>query len=509
MYDKTELERVLLLQRSSFLQQGDANLQQRVSRTSRMALALLENIDVLSDTLCADYGWRHASVSKAFEGMSWVKDIEHTLAELAQGMAPRPVPGGFVQAKPKGVVGIMGAWNFPLTLTFQPAMAALAAGNRVMLNFPEQHPRTGALLREIFNARFDESEVTLFNGDLATATQFATLKLDHLFFTGSPEVGSLVSEAAAKNLVPVTLELGGKNPVVVARDADLALAATRIASTRLVNGGQVCLCPDYVFIPEEKFEEFVGHLQAQMRSVSGDYLHNPAMVPLVNERNYARVLALIGDATALGAQKLETLPESQLQHLPPPATTFIPQEIAGEELPSDGQLRLLAPLLTFPKRGLDSKPSEHCEQRSNSPTSCRKVLSSLLQRVALGAHPHGLLGRLEGGRSRWPRHKSRDAMASSIGEPSTPLRRWAARRWPRSRSGICRTTPTTRWATRAPTWSCSRSTRPAESTTTTRARTGEVTKITRTTACSSSSIPARHGAPATCCSIQRTTGTWT
>jgi len=205
MYDKTELERVLLLQRSSFLQQGDANLQQRVSRTSRMALALLENIDVLSDTLCADYGWRHASVSKAFEGMSWVKDIEHTLAELAQWMAPRPVPGGFVQAKPKGVVGIMGAWNFPLTLTFQPAMAALAAGNRVMLNFPEQHPRTGALLREIFNARFDESEVTLFNGDLATATQFATLKLDHLFFTGSPEVGSLVSEAAAKNLVPVTL----------------------------------------------------------------------------------------------------------------------------------------------------------------------------------------------------------------------------------------------------------------------------------------------------------------
>lgn len=323
MYDKTELERVLLLQRSSFLQQGDANLQQRVSRTSRMALALLENIDVLSDTLCADYGWRHASVSKALEGMSWVKDIEHTLTGLAQWMAPRPVPGGFVQAKPKGVVGVMGAWNFPLTLTFQPAMAALAAGNRVMLNFPEQHPRTGALLREIFNARFDQSEVALFNGDLATATQFATLQLDHLFFTGSPEVGSLVSEAAAKNLVPVTLELGGKNPVVVARDADLALAATRIASTRLVNGGQVCLCPDYVFIPEEKFEEFVGHLQAQMRSVSGDYLHNPAMVPLVNERNYARVLALIGDAIALGAQKLETLPESQLQHLPDPATRRI------------------------------------------------------------------------------------------------------------------------------------------------------------------------------------------
>ena len=323
MYDQHELERVLALQRESFLLQGDPSLQERSARTSRLALALLENIDALSGALCADYGWRAAVVSKAFEGLSWVQDIEQSLHELAQWMAPREVPGGFVQAKPKGVVGVMGAWNFPLALTLQPAMAALAAGNRVMLNFPEQHPRTGALLREIVCARFDESEVAVFNGDIDTARQFSALRLDHLFFTGSPQVGALVSQAAAKNLVPVTLELGGKNPVVVARDADLLLAATRIVSSRMLNGGQVCLCPDYVFIPDEKFEEFVGHLKARIRSIAGDYLHNPAIVPSVDARNYARVLALIDNAVALGAQKLEPLADTQLRYLPDPASRRI------------------------------------------------------------------------------------------------------------------------------------------------------------------------------------------
>ena len=323
MYDKSELERVLDLQRAAFLKQGDASLQTRRERASRMALALLEHIDALAETLSSDYGWRPAAVSKAFEGLSWVHDIEQSLANVAHWMTPREVPGGFVQAKPKGVVGIIGAWNFPLTLTFQPAMAALIAGNRVMLNFPEQHPSTGALLREIFNARFDENEVAVFNGDLGTAQQFSTLRFDHLFFTGSPEVGSLVSQAAAKNLVPVTLELGGKNPVVVARDADLLLAATRITSTRLVNGGQVCLCRDYVFVPDEHFEEFVGHLKTQIRSVAGDYPSNPAVVPIINDRNFERVLTLVDDAVALGAQKTESLPENQLQQLPDRASRRI------------------------------------------------------------------------------------------------------------------------------------------------------------------------------------------
>lgn len=323
-YDRHELQRVLDLQRADFIQHGGGSIAQRRSRVSRMALALLENMDALADALSSDFGSRPPVVSKAFDGLSWVQDIEQALANLPQWMESREVPGGFVQAKPKGVVGIMGAWNFPLTLTFHPAMLALAAGNRVMLNFPEHHQRTGKLLREIFSQQFDESEVCVFNGDLGTAQAFSTLPLDHLFFTGSPTVGELVAQSAGKNLVPVTLELGGKNPVVVADDADLDLAARRIASSRLLNGGQVCLCPDYVFVPETRFDAFVDNLKAELENLSGDFPNNPAIIPIIDDRNVERITSLIDDAVAKGAQKIVALEEGQLDSAANPATRRIP-----------------------------------------------------------------------------------------------------------------------------------------------------------------------------------------
>ncbi|MBZ9559493.1 MULTISPECIES: aldehyde dehydrogenase family protein [unclassified Modicisalibacter] len=323
-YDRHELQRVLDLQRASFIEQGGGSVAQRRSRVSKMALALLENMDALADTLSADYGSRPAVLTKALEGLGWVQDIGQTLSNLPQWMESREVPGGFVQAKPKGVVGIMGAWNFPLTLTFHPAMLALATGNRVMLNFPEYHQRTGKLLREIFSKQFDESEVCVFNGDLGTAQAFSALPLDHLFFTGSPSIGKVVAQAAGKNLVPITLELGGKNPVVVADDVDLDLATKRIASTRLLNGGQVCLCPDYVFVPERQFDEFVENLKAELQNLSGDLLKNPAFVPIINDNNFDRIISLIDDAVAKGAKKIVASNESQHDLSPNRATRRIP-----------------------------------------------------------------------------------------------------------------------------------------------------------------------------------------
>ncbi|MET3434405.1 coniferyl-aldehyde dehydrogenase [Herbaspirillum seropedicae] len=312
-YDRNELQRVLGLQRAHFLAQGGGDAALRSARVSEMALALLENMDALAETLSADYGARPSVLTKVFDGLSWVHDIEHTLACLPQWMTPREIAGGFVQAKPKGVVGIMGAWNFPLTLTFQPAMLALAAGNRVMLNFPEQHRHTGALLRQIFSSRFDESEVAVFNGDLGTAQAFSALQLDHLFFTGSPEIGELVAQTAGKKLVPVTLELGGKNPAVIAEDADLNLAAQRIASSRLLNGGQICVCPDYVFIPEQKIDLFLQKLQEKFRDICGDFWSNAAVVPIVNDRNVDRILGLVDEAVSAGAQKILPLCADQQQ----------------------------------------------------------------------------------------------------------------------------------------------------------------------------------------------------
>jgi coniferyl-aldehyde dehydrogenase len=323
-YSKTQLENILSLQREAFRREGEVTADVRRSRVSRMALAILENIDVISDAVSVDYGYRPPALTKAFEGTSWIGDIQETLDNLEKWMSPIEVSGGFVQKKPKGVVGIIGAWNFPITLTFEPAMEALAAGNRVMLNFSEFHPRTGAVLADIIGKTFPQEEVAFIHGDLSTAQQFSGLRFDHLFFTGSPKVGSIISQAAAKNLVPVTMELGGKNPVVVARDADIELATRRIASTRVLNGGQICLCPDYVFVPRETLPSFVGKLKSQFSAFFPDYLTNPNVVTIVNARNYDRVTGLINDAAEKGAQVISVVSEAEAMRLPDANTRRIP-----------------------------------------------------------------------------------------------------------------------------------------------------------------------------------------
>ncbi|MCU1614663.1 MAG: hypothetical protein JWO98_2203 [Frankiales bacterium] len=320
---REELQRILSLQRRSFLAEGAVSAAVRKDRVSRMALAILENIDEIAAALSLDYGFRPPELTKAFEATSWVPDVQATLASLDEWMKPIDIPGGFVQQKPKGVVGVIGAWNFPIILAFEPAMAALAAGNRVMLNFSEFHVRTGRLLSNIFSERFDESEFALITGDLATARAFAELHLDHLFFTGSPTVGSLVAQAAAKNLVPVTLELGGKNPIVVAPNADMELAAHRIAGTRALNSGQICLCPDFVFVPADRKDELIAALRTEFEALFPDFLENPGVVAIVNERNFDRVVGLVDDAVAKGATKIVIAPESELGSLPDRATRRI------------------------------------------------------------------------------------------------------------------------------------------------------------------------------------------
>lgn len=323
-YDKAELERTLTLQRTAFLREGVPSADVRRSRVSRVALAILENIDAIAETLSTDYGYRPPTLTKAFETSAWVPDIQNTLDHLEEWMAPVEVPGGFVQQKPKGVVGVIGAWNFPIILAFEPAMEALAAGNRVMLNFSEFHPRTGDVLADIFARSIPEEEVAIIHGDITTAQHFSELRFDHLFFTGSPKVGSIISQAAARNLVPVTMELGGKNPVVVARGADLDLSVGRIAATRTLNSGQICLCPDYVFVPKETLDAFVEKLHQQFTAFFPTYLKNPSVVSIVNDQNFDRVVGLIDDAVKQGAKKISVAPEAEAGSLPDRATRRIP-----------------------------------------------------------------------------------------------------------------------------------------------------------------------------------------
>jgi coniferyl-aldehyde dehydrogenase len=235
-----------------------------------------------------------------------------------------------VEPSPLGVVGIIGPWNFPLNLVVLPATAAFAAGNRVMIKMSEVTPRTAELMKRTAPVYFDADELQVVTGSPDVAAAFADLPLDHLFFTGSPSVGALVSRAASQNLVPVTLELGGKNPVVVAPDADVRRSATRIAQARMVNGGQVCVCPDYVFVPGDRIETFVDVARDTLRGMFPAIVANDDYCSSVNDANFDRVLSLIDDARANGARVEAVAP-------------------AGESLP-DRASRKIAPTIV---RGID------------------------------------------------------------------------------------------------------------------------------------------------------------
>ena len=210
-----------------------------------------------------------------------------------------------VEKKPLGVVGIIGPWNFPVSLVVQPAAAAFAAGNRVMIKFSEVTARTADVFAAKVPAYFDTTELAVVTGGPEVGAAFSALPFDHLFFTGSPGVGALVAAAAAKNLVPVTLELGGKNPAVIAPEADVPAMARRVMAARLANGGQICLCPDYAFVPRSRVESFVtAALEHGRVAASAD--DEAGLVSIVDDKNFERVNALIEDARSRGATIRDT-----------------------------------------------------------------------------------------------------------------------------------------------------------------------------------------------------------
>lgn len=333
----SEVERILNSQREAQRAEGNPSVATRRDRVSRLAVLLLDNIEAIGKALSDDYGNRPFQLTRAFEGTAWVADHLSALADLDTWVQPTEVPGGYVKPQPKGVVGVIGTWNFPIILSFDPVLGALAAGNRVMLSFTEFHPRTARVLSGLINEVFDETEFAIVAGDLQTIKEFSTLPFDHIFFTGSPTVGSIVAQNAAKNLAPVTLELGGKNPVIVARNADLELTAHRVAGSRTLNGGQICLCPDYVFVPRELQDEFVEGLRKEFAAAFPDYLDNPGVVSIVDDRNYDRVVGLLDDAVSKGATKITVVAEDEAGSLPNRERRLVPPTILLN-VPSDARL---------------------------------------------------------------------------------------------------------------------------------------------------------------------------
>ena len=288
-------------------------LAERLDRLARLRAAVSDNEARFEQAISADFGHRCTIETNVAETMLVLGEIKHAAKSLKQWMAPKRVATSLqffparnrLMPQPLGVVGIIAPWNYPLQLTLAPAVGAIAAGNRVMIKPSELVPRFSALLREVIAAKFEPSEMIVTGIEDEISKAFASLPFDHLIFTGSTKVGRLVAEAAGRNLTPVTLELGGKSPVIVDRSADLGEAAQRIAYAKLLNAGQTCIAPDYVLAPEASVQDFADRLQANMQRMFGTDPDNKDYTSIVSDRHYIRLEGLVADAAAKGARIMQ------------------------------------------------------------------------------------------------------------------------------------------------------------------------------------------------------------
>ena len=307
------LTALLKLQRSKFRAEGEVTYATRIDRLKRLKALIIENKTEFAKTTKREFGGARSYEFSLFsEFASKVEAIDYSMKHLKEWMKsekrktnkPMNFLGGKSQVRhfPKGVVGIISPWNLPFGLTVAPLTSALAAGNRALLKPSEFVPETAALFADVIPKYFSEDEVAVVTGGAAISQRFAELPFDHLLFTGSTRVGAQVMQSAAKNLVPVTLELGGKSPVIIGRSAKLDLAGTRLTFGKLLNGGQLCLSPDYVVVPKELEEQLIARVIHETESMYPNITENEDYAGVINERHFARLQNYIDDAVAKGAK---------------------------------------------------------------------------------------------------------------------------------------------------------------------------------------------------------------
>jgi coniferyl-aldehyde dehydrogenase len=280
----------------------------RKDRLRRLLELLDSRGEAFAEAICEDFGHRSTHETCLAEALVVEVAVKHALRHLGGWMRPKRVVTEWhfqvgrsrLLAQPLGVVGIIAPWNYPLQLTLSPAAGAIAAGNRVLIKPSELAPRFSALLKDAVATHFDPAEMGVVEGGQAVSQAFAASPFDHLLLTGSARVGRMVAEAAARNLTPVTLELGGKSPAIIDRSADLAKSARRIAFGKLLNAGQTCIAPDYVLCPHGAERQFTEKFFAAARSLYGSDPRNPDYTAIINEAHYGRLQRLVADAEAKG-----------------------------------------------------------------------------------------------------------------------------------------------------------------------------------------------------------------
>ncbi|MGE0357842.1 MAG: coniferyl aldehyde dehydrogenase [Burkholderiales bacterium] len=313
------LEALFAGQRQAFGRQPFPDAATRIDRLRRLETLVRESADEWAAAISRDFGSRSRHESQLLEIFPSLEAIRHARRHVRRWMRPERratslwfLPGtSEVFPQPLGVVGIVVPWNYPLYLAIGPLVAALAAGNRAMVKMSEATPATGELLASLAARHFDAGEFAVVNGGPDLAQAFCRLPFDHLLFTGSTAIGRQVMKAAAENLTPVTLELGGKSPAIVGAGFDPAEAASRILYGKCLNAGQTCIAPDYALVPAGSVEAFVDAARRTVASLYPSLAANPDYTAIVDARHRERLARLLRDATDKGARAIEINPAGE------------------------------------------------------------------------------------------------------------------------------------------------------------------------------------------------------
>jgi coniferyl-aldehyde dehydrogenase len=322
---KTQLHNLIQLQRTAHTKESVPDAATRRDRLTRAATMLARASDAIAVAVSEDFGHRSAEETR-FETLGAVNAFRNATTKVESWMQPAQHPAlapdaeARVEYIPLGVIGVVGPWNYPIMCVFGPLAGILAAGNRAIIKPSEFTPRTSALFARLIAETFHPSEVAIVQGEAAEGALFSAAPFDHLMFTGSTSVGRHVMRAAADNLTPVTLELGGKSPVIVRDTYDLAEAAQRVMAVKLRNAGQICLAPDYALVPSGSEREFAERCVAAARRMYPDGLGSVDYTSIINDAHFSRLERLVADANARGSEVLNVfklaMPASSRRMMP-------------------------------------------------------------------------------------------------------------------------------------------------------------------------------------------------
>lgn len=335
-----ELDRLFSLQQSAFRRQPRPSAAERTRQLNRLKQAIIEHRKEIASAINRDFGGRSKDESYLAEIFPSVEAIRYTARRVKKWMRPerRGVGVLFQPARatvlyqPLGVVGVIVPWNYPFYLAMGPLIGALAAGNRVMLKMSEFTPRTATVVKQMLYGIFDEDHVAVVTGDADVGAAFSKKPWNHLLFTGSTAVGRHVMRAAADQLTPVTLELGGKSPAIISPDVPIKDAAERIAFGKVFNAGQTCVAPDYVLCPRDRKDDFVAFFLEAVGAMYGTLADNPDYTGIINDRQHKRLQGILEDARGKGAREVAANPAGEsfagTRKLPPTLLLNVTDDMA-------------------------------------------------------------------------------------------------------------------------------------------------------------------------------------